>query len=91
MCTKNFTLVGPDGKLVSSTSKGAIGGNRRLRIYGRLNCPNALRHIANGGYAKNRVFFADEETAKRAGYRPCAVCMPIEYVSWKNFTSIAVT
>jgi methylphosphotriester-DNA--protein-cysteine methyltransferase len=29
------------------------------------------------------VFFADEQTAVEAGYRPCAVCMPEEYARWK--------
>ena len=30
-------------------------------------------------YVKNRVFFADEETAIAAGYRPCGICMKEEY------------
>ncbi|MDP4128201.1 MAG: Ada metal-binding domain-containing protein, partial [Bacillota bacterium] len=33
---------------------------------------------------KHRVFFADEETAIAAGYRPCARCMPKEYAEWKQ-------
>ena len=33
---------------------------------------------------KHRVFFADEETAVAAGYRPCAVCMPERYAEWKR-------
>ena len=53
------------------------------RIYGRLDCPSALRALAKGGYAANRVFFADEATAVAAGYRPCAKCLPAEYVRWK--------
>jgi methylphosphotriester-DNA--protein-cysteine methyltransferase len=32
---------------------------------------------------KDRVFFIDERTARAAGYRPCAVCMPVEYKNWK--------
>ena len=28
--------------------------------------------------------FADEETAKAAGYRPCGVCMKEEYKKWKE-------
>ena len=39
--------------------------------------------IARGQYVRNRVFFADEQTAVAAGYRPCAVCMPDEYAQWK--------
>ncbi|MFD9702414.1 hypothetical protein [Lentzea sp. NPDC059081] len=39
--------------------------------------------IARGGYVRNRVFFADEETAVAAGCRPCSVCVPAEYAAWK--------
>jgi methylphosphotriester-DNA--protein-cysteine methyltransferase len=63
--------------------RGTIGGHRGTTIYGRLDCPSALRAIANGGYVKHRVFFADEADAVAAGYRPCAVCMPERYRTWK--------
>jgi kynurenine formamidase len=36
------------------------------------------------GYAKHRVFFADEPSAIRAGYRPCGTCMKNEYAAWKQ-------
>ena len=61
-----------------------MGGHKRLKIYGCLDCPSALRHIARGGYVKHRVFFADEKTAVAAGYRPCAVCMKEKYALWKQ-------
>lgn len=73
-------------KPLCSNTKGTIGGHARLKLYGRLNCPSALRHLANGHYRKNRVFFADEPTAIKAGYRPCAVCMPEQYKLWKGTT-----
>jgi methylphosphotriester-DNA--protein-cysteine methyltransferase len=60
---------------VPSELPGTLGGNRRLKIYGRLDCPSALRWIARGHYVRHRVFFADEATAQAAGYRPCKVCM----------------
>jgi methylphosphotriester-DNA--protein-cysteine methyltransferase len=63
--------------------RGTIGGHRKTRIYGRLDCPSALRAIANGGYVTHRVFFADEAAAIAAGYRPCARCMPERYKEWK--------
>ena len=63
--------------------RGTLGGDRRTRIYGRLDCPSALRAIAKGGYVSHRVFFADEAAAVAAGYRPCAVCMPQRYRAWK--------
>jgi methylphosphotriester-DNA--protein-cysteine methyltransferase len=30
------------------------------------------------------VFFLDERTARAAGYRPCAICMPEKYRAWKE-------
>jgi methylphosphotriester-DNA--protein-cysteine methyltransferase len=80
---KEYKLTGADGKPYVSVRKGVLGGHRRLRIYGRLDCPSALRHIAAGRYVKHRVFFQDELTARAAGYRPCGVCMRTEYAKWK--------
>src|SRR5690606_20481000 len=54
-----YTLLGPDGVPRASGTPGTLGGYRRSRIYGRLDCPAALRAIAQGGYVPNRVFFAD--------------------------------
>jgi len=34
-------------------------------------------------YVKQRVFFADEETAIAVGYRPCGTCMKEAYDKWK--------
>ena len=82
--TGRYTLIGPDGHPHRSATKGAWRGHRRARIYGRLDCPTALRAIAGGGYVTHRVFFADEETAAAAGYRPCAVCCQDRYRAWKT-------
>ncbi|MDD3395402.1 MAG: Ada metal-binding domain-containing protein [Anaerotignum sp.] len=81
---KKYTLIGANGEPHLSDKKGMLGGHRKNKIYGQLDCPAALRTIAKGKYVKNRVFFEDEETAIAAGYRPCAVCMPKEYASWKK-------
>ncbi|UKA60780.1 Ada metal-binding domain-containing protein [Arthrobacter sp. FW306-2-2C-D06B] len=62
------------------------GGHRGGKIYGRLDCPAALRAIARGGYAKNRLFFADEATALAAGYRPCGACCTERHQAWKKTT-----
>jgi AraC family transcriptional regulator of adaptative response / DNA-3-methyladenine glycosylase II len=78
-----YTLIGPDGRPVRSRAPGALGGHRRNRGYGRLDCPAALRWIAKGKYVRHRVFFRDEETALAAGYRPCATCLPDRYAAWK--------
>jgi hypothetical protein len=81
---KTFKLIGPDGKFYTSPSPGAFGGHRGGKLYGHLNCRAALQAIARGGYVNHRVFFVDEVTAVSAGYRPCAVCMPQEYATWKK-------
>ena len=80
---KAYTLLGADGKSYQSASKGQLGGHRRTRVYGRLDCPSALRAIARGGYTRHRVFFAGEQAAIAAGYRPCATCCPGRYRKWK--------
>ncbi len=79
-----YHLIGKDGKPYDSETPGTLGGHRKLKIYGRLDCPSALRYIAKGQYVAHRVFFADEETAIAAGYRPCAKCMPEAYRRWKE-------
>ncbi|MDH6353338.1 MULTISPECIES: Ada metal-binding domain-containing protein [Brevibacillus] len=85
---KTYLLLGSDGRLYRSQTPGTIGGYRRKKIYGRLDCPSALRAIARGGYVAHRVFFADEKTAVAAGYRPCAVCLPDKYALWKADRSL---
>jgi hypothetical protein len=67
---KTFRLLGPSGPYESEIP-GTLGGNRKDRIYGRLDCPSANRALANGGYKSIRVFFADEAAAIACGYRPC--------------------
>lgn len=81
---KEYTLIGKDGNPYQSSVPGTIGGHRKLKIYGRLDCPSALKYITKGQYVQHRVFFADEEVAIAAGYRPCAICMPEAYKRWKN-------
>jgi methylphosphotriester-DNA--protein-cysteine methyltransferase len=81
---RTYTLIGTDGKPYESARKGQWAGHRSTRIYGRLNCPAALRAIASGGYTRHRVFFADEATAIAAGYRPCGTCCPDRYQEWKS-------
>ncbi len=81
-----YTLVGADGNPYRSRKPGSLGGHRRTRVYGRLDCPGALRWIAKGHYVTHRVFFLDERAAVSAGYRPCANCLPSEYAAWKATT-----
>jgi len=82
-----YKLIGADGEEARSETPGTLGGHRRNKLYGRLDCPSALRWLAKGHIVRHRVFFADEPTAIAAGYRPCAVCMRAEYKAWKAVQS----
>jgi hypothetical protein len=82
--TSTYVLVDADGTPYRSRIKGTIGGHRGTKIFGRLDCPSALRAIERGGYIRYRVFFADAATATKAGYRPCGVCLPDEYREWHS-------
>ena len=77
-----YHLLQPDGIATESPTPGTLGGNSTLKIYGRLDCARAIAALPLG-YAKHRVFFADEATAIRAGYRPCGRCMHEQYAIWK--------
>lgn len=82
--TKTYRLLGADGTFYESARKGFLGGNRRAKIYGRLDCPAALRALTRTKtYPRHRVFFADEATAIAAGFRPCAACMRDAYKKWR--------
>lgn len=80
---KTYKLLAPDGKTYESQTPGLLGGYKMGRIYGRLDCRSALNFLSKGQYAAYRVFFADENAAIAAGYRPCAKCMPERYAVWK--------
>jgi hypothetical protein len=45
---QTWTLVGPDRESYANDQPGTLGGHRRSRIYGRLDCLAALRAIAGG-------------------------------------------
>ncbi|WP_433936371.1 Ada metal-binding domain-containing protein [Sorangium cellulosum] len=83
---KVYRLLGPDGHRYESTTPGTLGGNARAKIYGRLDCGSALAAIRDHGeaYTQHRVFFADEEAAVAAGYRPCGNCMRDRFVAWRE-------
>ena len=67
-----------------SDRPGTLGGHRRSRVFGRLDCPVALSNVARGRGIAHRVFFADREAAVAAGYRPCGACLREEYRAWKQ-------
>ena len=55
------------------------GGNKKLKIFGKLNCKSGKRMKK-----ENRVFFETIEEAKKLEYRPCGHCMKVEYSKWKK-------
>ncbi len=55
-----------------------FGGNKNLKIYGRLHCSSGKRMLR-----ENRVFFAGEDEAVALGYRSCGHCMKKAYEQWK--------
>jgi methylated-DNA-[protein]-cysteine S-methyltransferase len=79
-----FKLIDSESQPYESETPGTLGGHRGNRVYGSLDCEGAKRWIEKGHYVPQRVFFADEETAIAAGYRPCANCMPESYAHWKE-------
>lgn len=81
-----YKLIGPDGKPYLSETKGTLGGRRGSNVYGRMDCPAALRALSLDSrdvYIKNRVFFKDEATALAAGFRPWARCLRAKYDEYK--------
>lgn len=54
-----------------------FGGNRKLKIYGTLQCKSGKRMKR-----ENRVFFASESEAFKNGYRTCGHCMKTAYKKW---------
>ena len=81
---KEYKLIDSSGKFFYSKIPGTLGGNKKLKIYGKFDCKCALNWIKKGYYVNNRVFFENEEVAKINNYRPCAKCMKKEYNEWKN-------
>jgi methylphosphotriester-DNA--protein-cysteine methyltransferase len=57
----------------------ALAGNKKLKIYGTLDCTSGKRMKK-----ENRVFFFSEEGATKRGYRPCGNCLKIKYNDWKR-------
>ncbi|MEL7002860.1 MAG: Ada metal-binding domain-containing protein [Bacteroidota bacterium] len=57
-----------------------LAGNKRLKIYGRLDCKSGKRMKM-----ENRVFFKSEAEAISESYRPCGSCMRSAYIKWKSF------
>ena len=83
---KKYKLLDAEGKEYYSETPGLYGGNSKLKIYGRLDCPSALSTIRRfpGSYEKSRVFFANEKDALAADYRPCGNCLREKYKEYMS-------
>ena len=84
LCRERFLdALGPDGALYQSARPGNLGGHRRSKLYGRLDCRSALQALARGGYARDRVFFLDEHAAQSRRLPAVrGVCLPDQYAAW---------
>ena len=80
---KLYQLFGVDVKLYDGIAPRTVGGNKKLKIYGHLDCLSVLYYIEKGQYVKYWAF-KDEETAITAEYRPYIKCMHKEYKRWKE-------
>ena len=56
-----------------------LGGNRKLKIYGKLDCKSGKRMKR-----ESRVFFRSGQEAVQNGYHPCGNCMTSDYKKWKD-------
>lgn len=77
--TGEYELLGINGSYLSKIPA-TCGGNSKLKVYGKVDCPNVLCYRDT----KLDVFFENKEVANKLGYRPCAVCMRKEYLKWKE-------
>jgi hypothetical protein len=72
---KHYRLTGADGRDVLSETPGTLGGHRGTRVYGRFDCPAALRAL--GAATPTAVAEATEELkVTRQGNRVDAAQIP---------------
>ncbi|GAA3634235.1 Ada metal-binding domain-containing protein [Flavivirga jejuensis] len=75
---KHNDISDTDLRAKIKTEQILFGGNKNLKIYGRLNCKSGMRMKR-----ENRVFFSTEKEALKNNFRPCGHCMRVEYKKWK--------
>jgi len=75
---EHLKISSVDLRMLIGEGKVALGGNKKLKIYGSLHCISGRRMKK-----ENRVFFLNAGEAIQAGYRPCAKCLPDHYKKWK--------
>ena len=72
-------LGSSDLRALIRAGKIRFGGNRRLKIYGTLQCSSGKKMKR-----ENMVFFSSKKAAVASGYRPCGHCMRAAYKKWKE-------
>lgn len=76
---QHSTISDSDLRSKIKHKKICFGGNKKLKIYGLLNCKSGKRMKR-----ENRVFFMTEKEAIENDFHPCGHCMKTEYKKWKN-------
>jgi methylphosphotriester-DNA--protein-cysteine methyltransferase len=76
---EHYKLTSEEVTLLIRKRQITFGGNKRLKIYGLLQCRSGKRMLR-----KNRVFFSSVDEATKLGYRPCGHCMKKEYKNRKE-------
>ncbi len=74
---RHININDTDLKKLIKQKKILLGGNRKLKIYGTLQCKSGKRMKK-----ENRVFFASESEAINHVFRPCGHCMKTAYQQW---------
>ena len=74
---KHFDIKDSDLRRKIEQKEICFGGNRKLKIYGTLQCKSGKRMKR-----ENRVFFASGNEAIKNDFRPCGHCMKREYKKW---------
>jgi methylphosphotriester-DNA--protein-cysteine methyltransferase len=77
--SKHIEMSDSDLRRAIKNHEVCLGGNKNLKIYGKLNCKSGKRMNR-----ENRVFFRSTVEAIDHGYRPCGNCLKSEYTSWKK-------
>ena len=76
---KHIDISDTDLRAKIKTKKIRLGGNQKLKIYGKLHCKSGKRMKR-----ENRVFFSTEKEALKHSFRPCGHCKREEYKKWKS-------
>ena len=81
---KKYKLTDGEGKEYLSYEQGSFCGNRRTKIFGKLDCSYENNWFTNLFVYDDKVYFASVEDALSAGFKPCRFCMPNEYEEYKK-------